>query len=152
MAKYGQNGHLWPLLQFSHCNSHCNRKKYQHGKETSQSENKNCSETSEAMGTTWEHAKLDILKFIEIRITLWGRVFKNLLNLRRQLIFSSSCKLHARYKYTIFHLCHNFPSQIFASRHQIPLPIFWSNRRRGSDTSSAGLELPVPHCIIFRGV
>ena len=31
---------------------------------------KNCSETRQAMGSTWEHAKLEILNFIKIRITL----------------------------------------------------------------------------------
>ena len=29
-----------------------------------------CSETSEAVGTTWEHAQLGIQKFLKIRITL----------------------------------------------------------------------------------
>ena len=29
-----------------------------------------CSETSEAVGTTWEHAKLEFQKFLKIRITL----------------------------------------------------------------------------------
>ena len=29
-----------------------------------------CSETSEALGTTWEHAQLKIQKFLKIRITL----------------------------------------------------------------------------------
>ena len=29
-----------------------------------------CSETSEAVGTTWEHAQLEIQKFLKIRITL----------------------------------------------------------------------------------
>ena len=28
------------------------------------------SETSEAVGTTWEHAQLEIQKFLKIRITL----------------------------------------------------------------------------------
>ena len=29
-----------------------------------------CSETSEAVGTTWEHAQLEFRKFLKIRITL----------------------------------------------------------------------------------
>ena len=29
-----------------------------------------CSETSEAVGTTWEHAKLEFQKFLKIRILL----------------------------------------------------------------------------------
>ena len=29
-----------------------------------------CSETSEAVGTTWEHAQLEFQKFLKIRITL----------------------------------------------------------------------------------
>ena len=29
-----------------------------------------CSETSEAVGTTWEHAQLEIQKFLKIRIPL----------------------------------------------------------------------------------
>ena len=37
-----------------------------------------CSETSEAVGTIWEHAQLEFQKFLKIRITLlrgqaWGR-------------------------------------------------------------------------------
>ena len=36
---------------------------YQHGKELSYREYKMCSETSEAVGTTWEHAQLEIQKF-----------------------------------------------------------------------------------------
>ena len=35
---------------------------YQHGKELSYRENKMCSETSEAVGTTWEHAQLEFQK------------------------------------------------------------------------------------------
>ena len=31
-----------------------------------------CSETSEAVGTTWEHAQLEFQKFLKIRITLLG--------------------------------------------------------------------------------
>ena len=33
-----------------------------------------CSETSEAVGTTWEHAQLEFQKFLKIRITLVGWV------------------------------------------------------------------------------
>ena len=29
-----------------------------------------CSETSEAVGTTWEHAQLEFQKYLKIRITL----------------------------------------------------------------------------------
>ena len=46
------------------------KKNYQHGKELSYRENKMCSETSEAVGTTWEHAQLEFRKFLKIRITL----------------------------------------------------------------------------------
>ena len=38
---------------------------YQHGKELSYRENKICSETSEAMRTTWEHAQSDLKNFSE---------------------------------------------------------------------------------------
>ena len=31
-----------------------------------------CSETSEAVGTTWEHAQLEFQKFLKIRIPLLG--------------------------------------------------------------------------------
>ena len=44
--------------------------RYLHGKERSQSKNKNSSETSEAVGKTWQHAKIKILNLIKIRITL----------------------------------------------------------------------------------
>ena len=40
-------------------------KKYLHGKERSQSKNKNSFENLEASGKTWEHAKLDILKKVK---------------------------------------------------------------------------------------
>ena len=43
---------------------------YQHGKELSYRENKMCSETSEAVGTIWEHAKKELQKVLKIRITL----------------------------------------------------------------------------------
>ena len=36
---------------------------YHHGKELSYRENKICSETSEAMRTTWEHAQSDLKTF-----------------------------------------------------------------------------------------
>ena len=32
-----------------------------------------CSETSEAVGTTWEHAQLEFQKFLKIRIPLMLR-------------------------------------------------------------------------------
>ena len=32
-----------------------------------------CSETSEAVGTTWEHAQLEFQKFLKIRIALMSR-------------------------------------------------------------------------------
>jgi len=38
-------------------------KNYHHGKELSYRENKMCSETSEAMRTTWEHAQSDLKNF-----------------------------------------------------------------------------------------
>ena len=38
-------------------------KYYHHGKELSYRENKMCSETSEAMRTTWEHAQSDLKNF-----------------------------------------------------------------------------------------
>ena len=41
------------------------KKIYQHGKELSYRENKICSETSEAVGTTWEHAQSDLKNFSE---------------------------------------------------------------------------------------
>ena len=43
---------------------------YQHGKELSYRENKMCSETSEAVGTIWEHAQKEFQKILKIRITL----------------------------------------------------------------------------------
>ena len=43
---------------------------YHHGKELSYRENKMCSETSEAVGTIWEHAQKEFQKFLKIRITL----------------------------------------------------------------------------------
>ena len=46
------------------------KKIYQHGKELSYRENKMCSESSEAAGTTWEHAQLEFQKFLKIRIPL----------------------------------------------------------------------------------
>ena len=35
-----------------------------------------CSETSEAVGTTWEHAQLEFQKFLKIRIPLvpWDEI------------------------------------------------------------------------------
>ena len=45
-------------------------KYYHHGKELSYRENKMCSETSEAVGTIWEHAEKEFQKFLKIRITL----------------------------------------------------------------------------------
>ena len=33
-----------------------------------------CSETSEAVGTTWEHAQLEFQKFLKIRIALMFQV------------------------------------------------------------------------------
>ena len=47
-------------------------KYYHHGKELSYRENKMCSETSEAVGTIWEHAQKEFQKFLKIRITLVG--------------------------------------------------------------------------------
>ena len=41
---------------------------YHHGKELSYRENKICSETSEAMRTTWEHAQSDIKNYSGIDI------------------------------------------------------------------------------------
>ena len=32
-----------------------------------------CSETGEAVGTTWEHAQLEFQKFLKIRITLMAQ-------------------------------------------------------------------------------
>ena len=40
-------------------------KNYQHGKELSYRENKMCSDTSEAMRTTWEHAQSDLKNFAQ---------------------------------------------------------------------------------------
>jgi hypothetical protein len=45
-------------------------KKYLHGKERSQSKNKNSFEICEQNATTWQHAKFKILNFVKIRITL----------------------------------------------------------------------------------
>ena len=44
-------------------------KYYHHGKELSY---KMCSETSEAVGTIWEHAQKEFQKFLKLRITLLG--------------------------------------------------------------------------------
>ena len=43
---------------------------YHHGKELSYRENKMCSETSEVVGTIWEHAQKEFQKFLKISITL----------------------------------------------------------------------------------
>ena len=51
-------------------NSDYQKRNYHHGKEWSYRENKMCSETSEAVGTNWELAQLEIKKFLKIRITL----------------------------------------------------------------------------------
>ena len=53
-------------------------KYYHHGKELSYRENKMCSETSEAVGTIWEHAQKEFQKFLKIRITLVVYVFFSL--------------------------------------------------------------------------
>ena len=58
---------------FLHCKIDIFKKVYQHGKELSYRENKMCSETSEAVGTTWEHAQSEIQKFLKIRIPLLCR-------------------------------------------------------------------------------
>ena len=50
------------------------QKNYLHGKELSYRENKICSETSEAMRTTREHAQSDLKKLFWIRITLVRRL------------------------------------------------------------------------------
>ena len=53
-----------------------------------------CSETSEAVGTTWEHAQLEFQNFLKIRITLTQHspVFSHLEeqcgNFRSQLVGS----------------------------------------------------------------
>ena len=39
-------------------------------------ENKLCSETSDAVATTWEHAHLEIQNFLKISITLLIRTLK----------------------------------------------------------------------------
>ena len=46
------------------------KKKYLHGKEWSYSKNKNSSENCMKNCTTWEHAKVQILNLIKIRIPL----------------------------------------------------------------------------------
>ena len=51
-------------------------KYYHHGKELSYRENKMCSETSEAVGTIWEHAQKEFQKFLKIRITLMPQVYE----------------------------------------------------------------------------
>ena len=47
-------------------------KYYHHGKELSYRGNKICSETSEAMRTTWEHAQSDIKNFSEKESPYYG--------------------------------------------------------------------------------
>ena len=37
-----------------------------------------CSETSEAVGTTWEHAQLEFQKFLKIRILLADNLLRHL--------------------------------------------------------------------------
>ena len=57
---------FWPFFYFGHFPIEIPieaEKIYQHGKELSYRENKICSETSEAMRTTWEHAQSDLKNF-----------------------------------------------------------------------------------------
>ena len=64
---------FWPFFYFGHFPIEISieaEKIYQHGKELSYRENKMCSETSEAVGTIWEHAQKEFQKFLKIRITL----------------------------------------------------------------------------------
>ena len=67
------------------------KKIYQHGKELSYRENKICSETSEAVGISWEHAQLKFQNFLKIRIPLifWSQ--KGVLSGPVQLCLSRGC-------------------------------------------------------------
>ena len=48
---------------------------------TSETENKNYSETSEAVRTTWEHEELEILNFIKILIydQIYDQIWSNII-------------------------------------------------------------------------
>ena len=67
LSQFLKFGFLGPFSPFKWPNR---KKKYLHGKEWSKSENKNSSETSEAVRKTWQHAKFKILNFTKIRIPL----------------------------------------------------------------------------------
>ena len=57
-----------------------------------------CSETSEAVGTTWEHAQLEFQKFLKIRITLplqWVQKFERI-NWHLDFFQLLSCRLRKR--------------------------------------------------------
>ena len=56
---------------------------YHHGKELSYRENKMCSETSEAMRTTWEHAQLEFQKFLKIFPLKFPLKLKNTITMER---------------------------------------------------------------------
>ena len=43
---------------------------YHHGEELNYRENQMCPETSDAVGTIWEHAQKEFQEFLKIRITL----------------------------------------------------------------------------------
>ena len=67
---------------------------YHHGKELSYRENKMCSETSEVVGTIWEHAQKEFQKFLKIRITLAYHV-----QIEKNLIIDSKNFLDSSYNY-----------------------------------------------------
>ena len=52
-----------------------------------------CSETSEAVGTNWEHAQLEIQKFLKIRIPLvcMCRAKEKLLLVEKQAAYCILC-------------------------------------------------------------
>ena len=74
---------------------------YHHGKELSYRENKMCSETSEAVGTIWEHAQKEFQKFLKIRITLlFQALFYQYLFIAKYLLQTiPTAFLHAMPKY-----------------------------------------------------
>ena len=53
-------------------------KNYLHGKEWSESKNKNSSEICEQSRTTWQHAQSKIPNFVKIRITLLHQLLLNI--------------------------------------------------------------------------
>ena len=70
-------------------------KYYHHGKELSYRENKMCSETSEAVGTIWEHAQKEFQRYLKIRITLpYSRQLFPMLASEMESICRTACHCH----------------------------------------------------------